>query len=90
MSDDEPTFTGQEASETQTALREALGLDPEQFPLPAFVGMISDEIEQLRGQGKDDEQIAALVSAVSGKTVTADQIGRYYASPKDRGQAGGA
>ena len=88
MSDDEPTFSGQEASETQTALREALGLDPEQFRLSAFVGMISDEIEQLRARGKDDEQIAALVSAVSGKTVTADQIGRYYASPEERGHAG--
>ena len=86
---DEPTFSGQEASEVQTALRRALDLEPEQFPLPAFVGMISDEIDQLRDAGKDDDAIAALVSAVSGKTITAEQIGRYYASPEDRGHFGG-
>ena len=30
------------------ALRNAAGLGPEQFPLPAFVGMISDEVKALR------------------------------------------
>ena len=34
-----------------TALRAALGLPPEQFSIQAFVGMISDEIEQLRTPG---------------------------------------
>ncbi len=46
------TLTGQQAADAQTALRQALGLPPEQFPLQAFVGMVSDEIEQLRSKGE--------------------------------------
>ncbi len=36
----------EEAIRAQKALREAAGLGPEQFPIQAFVGMISDEVEQ--------------------------------------------
>lgn len=81
----EPTFTGQQAAEAQTALRKALGLPPEQFPLPAFVGMVSDEIEQLRKAGKTDEQIAALINKAIGVEVPATAIGNFYASPEERG-----
>ncbi len=40
------------ALKAQSALRNAAGLEPEQFPLEAFVGMISDEIQILREQGR--------------------------------------
>jgi hypothetical protein len=81
----EPTFTGQQAADAQTALRKALGLAPEQFPVAAFVGMVSDEIEQLRSRGETDEAIAELIAQATGVSLSADAIGRYYASPQARG-----
>ncbi len=46
------TYPIEQALRAQKALREAAGLGPEMFPVEAFVGMISDEIEQLRSQGR--------------------------------------
>lgn len=82
------TFTGQQAATVQTALRQALGLPPENFPVQAFIGMISDEIEQLRAAGKDDKAIASLVSSATGEPVDAETITRFYASPEARGHHG--
>ena len=53
-------YTLDEALKAQTALRAQAGLGPEMFPLEAFVGMISDEIESLRKCGKSDDEIAAV------------------------------
>ncbi len=47
----------EEAVKAQMASRSAAGLGPEMFPVQAFVGMISDEIDSLRKAGKTDEQI---------------------------------
>lgn len=82
---DDLTFTGEQAATAQTALREALGLPLENFPVQAFIGMISDEIEQLRAAGHGDAAIAKLVSGATGKTIGAETIDRFYASPQARG-----
>lgn len=82
------TFTGYQAATAQTALRKALGMPPEDFPIQAFVGMISDEIEQLRASGRDDVSIAALVSKATGKTIDAEMITRFYAPSEERGHRG--
>jgi|GEM_PF-1101736 len=87
-SDQEQTITGQQAAEAQTALRKMLGLPPEQFPLSAFIGMVSDEIEQLRAKGKNDEEIATLIADAAGVNVSAIEIEKFYASPKARGHYG--
>ena len=87
MADDQG-FTGQQAATAQTALREALGLPPEKFPMQAFIGMISDEIEQLRAAGRSDEAIAALVSKATGAHVDGATITLFYASPEARGRHG--
>ncbi len=84
------TFTGQQIATAQTALRTALGLSAERFPVQAFIGMISDEIEQLRSMGHDDTAIAALVSDATGASIAADAITRFYASPEARGHGDGA
>jgi hypothetical protein len=84
-----PTFTGQQAATAQTALRKALGLPPEQFPLQAFVGMVSDEIEQLRKAGKTDSEIAALIEGSIGVAVAPTAITDFYASPEECGHHGG-
>jgi hypothetical protein len=75
-----------QALRAQKALREAAGLEPEMFPVEAFVGMVSDEIEMLRSQGKTDSEIAALISQNSSIDITAEEISANYASPEERHQ----
>ena len=79
-----PQYPIEEALRAQQALRAAANLPPELFPLQAFVGMISDEIEQLRARGLTDQQIANLVQQNSSIRITAQQIADHYASPGQR------
>jgi hypothetical protein len=72
----------------QSVLRSAAGLEPERFPVEAFIGMVSDEIEILRKQGQSDEQIAALIRQNSIIDVTPAEIEANYASPEQRHQNG--
>jgi hypothetical protein len=81
------TYPLEQALQAQKALRAAAGLGPEMFPIEAFVGMISDEIEQLRSQGKSDDQIAAIITKNSTIQITAAEIAQNYASPEDRHQS---
>ncbi len=76
----------EEAIKAQKALHDAAGLGAEQFPIEAFVGMISDEVEQLRQRGKSDEEIASIIEANSTIKITASQITEHYASPEERHQ----
>ena len=68
------TYPVEEAIRAQKALRERAGLGPEMFPIQAFVGMISDEVETLRKQGHSDEKIA----------ITPAEIKEDYATPEER------
>ncbi len=72
------------ALQAQKALRDLAGLPEERFPMEAFVGMISDEVEVLRNLGHTDEQIAAVIAANSPIEISAAEIGRHYASPHAR------
>ena len=83
MADDD-TFSLPQALRAQKAMRDALGLDEERFPVPAFVGMVSDEIEQLRARGQSDEAIAELIHKASGCRIDPVDLARYYATPGDR------
>lgn len=78
------TYSIQDALQAQSALRSAAGLEPERFPIDAFVGMISDEIEVLREQGKTDDQIAGLIRDHSSIDITSRDIAVNYASPEER------
>ena len=80
----EPLYPIEEAIRAQKALRELAGLGPEMFPIPAFVGMISDEVETLRAQGHTDRQIAEAIRANSGIEITGDEIAANYAPPEQR------
>lgn len=55
------------------------GSDPEQFPMKAFVGMISDEVQTLRELGWDDAAIAKLIAEKSAIQITAEEIATNYA-----------
>ena len=77
-------FPVEEAVLAQKALREAAGLGPELFPVQAFVGMISDEIEKLREQGRSDKEIATIIEQSSRIKITASEIAENYASADER------
>lgn len=78
------TYPVEQAIRAQKALRTLAGLGPEMFPIQAFVGMISDEVETLRKQGHTDEQIAQTIAAHSEITITPAEIAEHYASPEER------
>lgn len=86
---DEISFTIDEANKAQKALREAAGLAPARFPIPAVVGMLSDEIEALRTSGKTDADIANIIETASGKPIGASAISEHYVAP-DKRHSGGA
>lgn len=73
-----------EALRAQKALRDLAGMPPEAFPLEAFIGMVSDEIESLRAGGHTDEEIAQTISRNSAIQVSGSEIARYYAPPESR------
>lgn len=81
-------YSLEEVIRAQRSLREAAGLGPEQFPLQAFIGMVSDEIEALRKKGKTDEEIASIIQQSSSIKISASQIADDYASPQERHQHG--
>lgn len=84
----ERTIPLNEALRAQRALRDQADLGEEQFPLTAFVGMISDEIDALRDKGKSDEEIAHIITSNSTIEISAQEIAENYASKDDRKQHG--
>ncbi len=78
------TFQLDQAVKAQQALRNLANLPPETFPVQAFVGMISDEIEHLRKQGHSDQKIAQTISASSNIQISAEEIAENYAPPEER------
>ncbi len=77
-------YSLEEAVKAQKALRTLAGLGPEEFPVQAFVGMISDEIEQLRAMGRTDEEIAGVIRENSEIEISAGEIAENYAGPELR------
>jgi hypothetical protein len=82
------TYPLAEALKAQKSLRDAAELGPEQFPIQAFVGMISDEIEALRKRGTSDEEIASIIQQHSAIRISAQEIAENYASHDERHQHG--
>ena len=79
-------ITVADAVRAQAALRRAAGLSDETFTVEAFVGMVSDEIEALRNQGRNDDEIAAIVKDGAAVPVSGAEISKYYAGPEERGK----
>ncbi len=84
MENDDGRYTAGDAATANSVLRAALGLAPERFGTAQFVGMISDEIEQLRQAGRSDAEIARLLADGGGLDLSADAIARFYAPPDAR------
>ena len=77
-------FTIDESIRAQKAMRAELDMPEETFPVPAFVGMVSDEIEKLRAAGRSDADIAAIVKKATGKDLPPEAIEQHYATPEER------
>lgn len=77
-------FTLEQALKAQQALREAANLPEEQFPVQAFIGMLSDEIQALREKGKTDEDIAGIISRATSIELPPSAVGDNYATPEER------
>lgn len=86
VDDTDVVFTVDQTAAANTAMRTALGLPPQHFTISAFIGMISDEIQQLRERGWGDAEIAALVGESTGTAVTPGAIADHYATPEARGK----
>jgi hypothetical protein len=84
---DATTYSAGQAAAANTVLRTALNLPAQQFTTEQFVGMISDEIQQLRAAGRSDDDISNLLQSKAGISVTAEEIERYYAAGGSRGGA---
>ncbi len=84
MTQSKKSYPVEEAIQAQKALRTLAGLGPETFPIQAFVGMISDEIEHLRKLGHSDEEIAKVITTNSKIEITGAEIAENYASPDER------
>lgn len=80
------TFSAFDAVAVQRELRQELGLDAEVFPLPAFIGMISDEIQLWREAGRTDSEIAEAIRKAIGHKIDAGDIAQFYAPPEERRQ----
>jgi hypothetical protein len=83
---DATTYSAGQAAAANTVLRTALNLPAQQFTIEQFVGMISDEIQQLRAAGRTDDDISNLLQSKAGISVSADEIKRYYADGGSRGR----
>ncbi|MDP9024110.1 MAG: hypothetical protein M3N13_01880 [Candidatus Eremiobacteraeota bacterium] len=83
---EERTYSAEQAATANTVLRAALGLPPQRFGAEQFVGMISDEIEDLRRSGKTDVDIARLIGERCGIDIDASSITQFYAPPAERGR----
>ncbi len=79
-----PSYPLDQILRAQAALRSAADLPPEQFPAPAFVGMISDEIEALRNSGRSDADIAQIIRQSSGIEISPEMLSANYAPPEKR------
>ena len=68
-------YTMSEAVKAQQALRDAMELGPETVTLAAMIGMLGEEIDQLRRLGEDDAQILRRIGEAVGRPIPIDAIG---------------
>lgn len=70
------TFTMTEAVRAQQALRDAMSLGHETMPYEALVGLLGDEIDQLRRLGESDAQILKRIGDAIGRPLPGTAIDR--------------
>ena len=81
------TFTMAEAAAAQQALRDVMSLGPERLSTDALIGMLGDEIDQLRRLGESDADIARVVTDAIGRPFATAALTRSAAQPPAGGAA---
>ena len=80
---DAPRFTLTNLVAANIRLRDAVGKRPSTFGAAQFVGMIGDEIEDLREAGHGWDKIAALVTSATGTEIDSETIRANHAPRRD-------
>jgi hypothetical protein len=87
MSDDSVTsFSVDDVTIAQNEMRHILGLPEPRFSFPTFIGMLSDEIEQMRRAGHTNEMVAQTISRATGHSIEAIDVQRHYLPVEERGR----
>jgi hypothetical protein len=81
---DDSTFSLAEALAAQKALRDAAGAEDEVFDLADVIGMVSEEIDMLKDQGKSFAEMATMIQTATGKAVTAEEVEKHYVPADER------
>ena len=71
----EQSFTSEEVQRARQALRSEMGLGADTLPSATFIGMLADEIDQLRRIDKSDAEIAALISTAIDRDIPLAMLG---------------
>ena len=64
-------FSAEDVMHAQHGLRQTMGLGPQAFDAAQFIGLLGDEIRQLKVIGKSPAEIAALISKAIGRELPA-------------------
>lgn len=75
---DTQNYTFAEALTVQKALREATGEQEEPLDLEDVVSISGEEIEILLDKNKSWDEIAAIISSSSGKTVNGQDVEQHF------------
>ena len=86
MPDDSVTgFSADDVTLAQNEMRHILSLPEPRFSFPTFIGMLSDEIEQMRRAGHANEMVAKTISRATGQSIEAIDVQRHYLPVEERG-----
>ncbi|HZV92395.1 MAG TPA: response regulator [Caldimonas sp.] len=67
-------FSADDLMRAQHALRQGMGLGNETYPLDTFLGLLGEDIAQLRRLERSDADIAELISGALGRPITAGDL----------------
>jgi len=77
-------FSPQEVAQIKKLLEEAANEPPQSSAPTAVIGMLNDKIAALASDGLNYDEIGALLTQITGATISAEQLAQYYAAPQGR------
>ena len=82
-------FSADDVTLAQSEMRHILGLPEPRFSFPTFIGMLSDEIEQMRRAGHTNEMVAQTINRATGQSIKAIDVQRHYLPVEERERPAG-
>jgi len=77
-------FSPQEVAQIKKLLEEAANEPPRSSAPTAVIGMLNDKIAALASDGLNYDEIGALLTQITGATISAEQLAQCYAAPQGR------